>query len=95
MIMNGVKHYFKYSKNEYTNNYKKLFICEVTIYIYEMERQERLKRLERYQRLKRLERYQRSKRPERVERSGTFAQTAKLKFWQTFRGKPFLFKLGS
>ena len=57
---------------------KKLFICEVAIYIYEMERQERV-----------------PKRFIRVERSGTFAQIAKFKFWQTFRGKPSLFKLGS
>ena len=33
---------------------KKLFICEVTIYIYEMERQERLTRFGTYQRSKRV-----------------------------------------
>ena len=59
---------------------KKLFICEITTYIYEMELQERQGRLTRFG---------------RVQRSGTFAQTAKPKFWRTFRGKPFLFKLGS
>ena len=35
MMMNGVKHYVKYSVNKYINNLKKkLFICEVAIYIY-------------------------------------------------------------
>ena len=38
MRMNGVKHYFKYSMNECINNLKKLFICEVTMYIYETGR---------------------------------------------------------
>ena len=41
-----------------------------------------------------LERCQRSQRVERSHRYWTFAQTAKLKFWQTFRGKPFLIKTG-
>ena len=37
-MINGVKHYVKYSMNECINNKKKLFICEVTIYIYGVER---------------------------------------------------------
>ena len=37
---------------------------------------------------------ERQKRFGRVECSGTFAQTAKFKFWQTFRGKPFCLDWG-
>ena len=36
MLMNGVKEYVKYSMNECINNLKKLLICEIAIYIYEM-----------------------------------------------------------
>ena len=38
---------------------KKWFICEVTIYIYKMERQERQTRLERCQSPKRSQRFER------------------------------------
>ena len=48
---------------------KKLSICEVTIYIYEVERQSRLRGPERCQR---------SERTECSERFCTFAQTAEV-----------------
>ena len=64
-------------------------ICKVTTYIYEVRHQRRLRRWGRCQRPERPEC------PECPERPRTFAQAAKLKFWQTSRGKPSLFKLGS
>ena len=46
MIMNGVKHYVKYSMKECINSEKKeaVYLRNKDIYIYEMERQERLTR---------------------------------------------------
>ena len=51
---------------------KKLFICEVTTYIYEVERQERLGTSDTSGTLPTFPTFP------------TFAQTAKFKFWQTF-----------
>ena len=43
--MNGVKHYVKYSMNEYINSKKKaVYLRSNDIYIYEMGRQGRLRR---------------------------------------------------
>ena len=38
MMMSKVKYYNKFSTNECINNKKKLFICEIRIYIYEIKR---------------------------------------------------------
>ena len=64
---------------------KILFICEISIYIYRMGRQKRLKRPGRCQRFECFHRF---------ARPGTFTQIAKPKFWQTSRGSFFLLNSG-